>query len=356
VTLILADLSFGFLVVYTHIRLNCIRKLKNGNEINTRSSHNNIELIYNEPSKNKNAIILIIIISLLDFVARTWELFFFLFICQERAEEKNIRWLITFEILPRIPFCFFILKVKFYKHHFLAILLLSIGFLIISILGIISIETKNQRKYVFTMVIPKVIYALEDTINKIILTDKFILPHFLIFFRGLINAILVTILICVLSATTNIDSQYYSNILNNIPVSEILFKLLSFIFMIFKIYCIFEIIYLFTPLHVGFCIVIIYIYNAIKNMISTDAFQNEFCNCFFNILCLLFIAFGTIIFNEMLIINRWGLNENTKSGIIKKERLEGIELQNTMNSEDNDDNEDNKESFSQTINEPEQNL
>ena len=356
VNLILADLSFGFLVIYTYIRLKCIRKLKNVHQNNIRSSNNIIELIYNEPSKKKNAMILIIIISLLDFVARTLELFFFLIICPERAEEKNIRWLSTFEILPRIPFCFFILKVKFYKHHFLAILLLSIGFLIISILGIISIETKNQRKYVFTMVIPKVIYALEDTINKIILTDKFILPHFLIFFRGLINAILVTILICVLSATTNIDSQYYSNILNNIPVSEILFKLLSFIFMIFKIYCIFEIIYLFTPLHVGFCIVIIYIYNAIKNMILTDAFQNEFCSCLFNVICLIFIAFGTIIFNEMIIINCWGLNENTKSGIVRKERLESLELQNTTNSDDNDDNDYNKESLSQTVREPEQNL
>ena len=353
VTLILADLSFGFLVVYTYIRLNCIRNLKNEHQNNIRSSNNIIELIYNKPSDKKNAMLLIIIISLLDFVARTVELFFFLIICPERAEEKNIRWLITFEILPRIPFCFFILKVKFYRHHFLAILFLFIGFLIISIFGINSIETKNQRMYVFTMVVPKVIYALEDTINKIILTDKFVLPHFLLFFRGIINSILVTILICILYATSNIDFRYYNNILNNIQASEILFKLLSFIFMILKIFCIFEIIYIFTPQHVGFCIVIIYIYNAIKNMILTDAFQNEFCSCLFNVICLIFIAFGTIIFNEMIIINCWGLNENTKSGIVRKERLESLELQNTINSDDNDDNDYNKESLSQTVREPE---
>jgi hypothetical protein len=120
-----------------------------------------------------------------------------------------------------------------------------------------------------------------------------------------------------------------------------------------KIFCIFKIIYIFTPQHVGFCIVIIYIFNAIKNMILTDAFQKEFCSCLFNVICLIFIAFGTIIFNEMIIINCWGLNENTKSGIVRKERLESLELQNTINSDDNDDNDYNKESLSQTVREPE---
>ena len=355
VNLILADLSFGFLVAYTYIRMNCKKNLKNEDQNNIRNSNNTIELIYNEPSKTKNALFLIIIISLLDFVARSIELFFFLIICPERAEEKNIRWLITIEILPRIVFCYFILKVEFYRHHFLSILFFFIGFLIISIFGIKSIETKNQRMYVFTMIVPKVIYALEDTINKIILTDRFVLPHFLLFFRGLINSILVSILICILNATSNIDSRYYNNILDKIQVGEILFKLLSFIFMIFKIFCIFQIIYIFTPQHVGFCIVIIYMFNAIKNMILNDDFQNEFFYCLLYIICLIFIGIGTLIFTEMLIINFWGLNENTKSGQIKKEELETIELQNTINSEDSDDNDYNKESLTEIVKGPEQN-
>ena len=355
VNLILADLSFGFLVAYTYIRMNCKKNLKNEDQNNIRNSNNTIELIYNEPSKTKNALFLIIIISLLDFVARSIELFFFLIICPERAEEKNIRWLITIEILPRIVFSYFILKVEFYRHHLLSILFFSIGFLIISIFGIKSIETKNQRMYVFTMIVPKVIYALEDTINKIILTDRFVLPHFLLFFRGLINSILVSILICILNATSNIDSRYYNNILDNIQVGEIIFKILSFIFMIFKIFCIFQIIYIFTPQHVGFCIVIIYMFNAIKNMILNDDFQNEFFCCLLNIICLIFIGIGTIIFTEMLVINFWGLNENTKSGQIKKEELETIELQNTINSEDSDDNDYNKESLTEIVKGPEQN-
>ena len=357
VNLILADLSFGFLVAYTYIRMNCRRNLKNEIQDKNKTSKNTIELIYNKPSKNKNALFLIIFISLLDFVARTIELFFFLFICSEKAEEKQIRWLITFEILPRIIFCYFILKVKLYRHHFLSLLFFFIGFLIISILGIKLIDAKNQRMYVFTMIIPKVLYALEDTINKIILTDRFILPHFLLFFRGLINAILVSMLICILYFTSSLDFRYYDNILNNIQVSEILFKILSFIFMTCKIFCIFKIIYIFTPQHVGFCLVIIYMFNAIKNMILAGDFQNEFFYCLFIIISLLFIAFGTLIFNEMILINCWGLNENTKSGIINKEQLENIELKNPVINEDNDDdNDDCKENCDQIAKDQEQNL
>ena len=357
VNLILADLSFGFLVAYTYIRMNCRRNLKNEIQDKNKTSKNTIELIYNKPSKNKNALFLIIFISLLDFVARTIELFFFLFICSEKAEEKQIRWLITFEILPRIIFCYFILKVKLYRHHFLSLLFFFIGFLIISILGIKLIDAKNQRMYVFTMIIPKVLYALEDTINKIILTDRFILPHFLLFFRGLINAILVSMLICILYFTSSLDFRYYDNILNNIQVSEILFKILSFIFLTCKIFCIFKIIYIFTPQHVGFCLVIIYMFNAIKNMILAGDFQNEFFYCLFIIISLLFIAFGTLIFNEMILINCWGLNENTKSGIINKEQLENIELKNPVINEDNDDdNDDCKENCDQIDKNQEQHL
>ena len=342
-TLIFADLCFGLLVAYTYISMKGIGKITNEFEDNLRMSKMSIELIYNQPSYTKNSLVLIITISLLDFVARSMELFFFLIVCTERAEEKNIRWLITMEILPRIVFCYFILKVKLYRHHYLSILLFFIGFLFISIFGIKSIEGKNQKKYVFTLVIPKIIYALEDTLTKIILTDKFILPHFLLFYRGIINTVLVLIVISILLIALKIDFQYYSNIINNISIIEILLKFLSFTFMMIKIFCIFKIIYIFTPQHVGFCIVVIYFYNAIKNLIVTKDFQNEIYYFLLNTICLILIGFGTIIFNEMLIIKICGLDENTKSGIIKREQIESIELKNTISSEnsDNDDDDDN---------------
>ena len=191
------------------------------------------------------------------------------------------------------------------------------------------------------MVIPKIIYALEDTLNKILLTDKLLLPHFLLFWRGIINSIIALILTFILYCTSSIDFRYYENIINNITKIELIFKIFSFLFLIFKIFCIFKIIYIFTPQHVGFCIVIIYIYNAIKSMILMDDILNRIVNIILNIISLTFIAFGTLIFNEMVIINYCGFYENTKTGKIDKEQLDNIELNDTniFNENDEDDKE-----------------
>ena len=96
-----------------------IGKIANEFEDNLRMSKMSIELIYNQPSYTKNSLVLIITISLLDFVARSMELFFFLIVCTERAEEKNIRWLITMEILPRIIYLFYYFLLDFYLFQFL---------------------------------------------------------------------------------------------------------------------------------------------------------------------------------------------------------------------------------------------
>ena len=65
----------------------------------------------------------------------------------------------------------------------------------------------------------------------------------------------------------------------------------------------------------------------------------------FDIISLIFIFLGTLIFNEMIIINAFGLNENTKVGKIKKEALDNVQLKTSIISNEdemNDENELNK--------------
>ena len=82
--LIIPDLSFGFLVAYTNIKMYCIKENKEENPKDIPK--NNYKLIYNDPSKVKNKYILILLISILDFIGRSGELFFFLLIVQERLK------------------------------------------------------------------------------------------------------------------------------------------------------------------------------------------------------------------------------------------------------------------------------
>ena len=76
-------------------------------------------------------------------------------------------------------------------------------------------------------------------------------------------------------------------------------------------------------------------------MILMDDILNRIVNIILNIISLTFIAFGTLIFNEMVIINYCGFYENTKTGKIDKEQLDNIELNDTniFNENDEDDKE-----------------
>ena len=339
--LILTDLLFGFLVAYTKIRMYYINENEKASKKEVKKINNKYELIYNDPSQTKNKNILIILISILDFISRSAEFFYFLLIYQERPEQTQIQWLVAFDIFSRIIFSHFILKIKIYAHHCLSIIFCIFGFSIMAIFGIIEVNSLKQLIYLFFMAIPRILFALEDTINKILLTDKFLLPHFLLFFRGIVNSIIVFILTFILCLTDKIDAGYYIYLLKNMIFVRFGIKIINILLIFIKVFCIFKILYIFTPTHVGFCNVLICIVEIIKNREKKDFSKELNIICFiFNTISLILIAFGTLIFTEMIIINHFGLNENTRSGKINKEKLEDMEL-NIGILEKEEDNEDN---------------
>ena len=64
---------------------------------------------------------------------------------------------------------------------------------------------------------------------------------------------------------------------------------------------------------------------------------------------------GTLLFNEMIIINAFGLNENTKVGKMKKEIYEHLDFNSTIindNQEYNDDKQINLKDINEDNNEP----
>ena len=335
---------FGFLVAYTNIRMYYLKEKKEEVSKNDRK----YDLIYNDPSKVKNKYIFILLISILDFLGRSCELCFFICIALDRLKKLETCWLISIDIFSRILFCHFILKIKLYKHHWLSIAFCSVGFLINAIYSILTLSTLNNWIYLFFMFISKVFFALEDAFNKILLTDKLLLPHFLLFWRGIFNFIIISILTIILYYTSILNIEYYEGYLSDIRPLEVIRKICLIFLNFIKIFCIFKIIYIFTPQHVGFCNVIIYLFELIKYMIVSNNIENDLVHFIANIISLIFIIFGTLIFTEMMILNFWGLNENTKSGKIKKEKLDHLELSSTMVFNENEiENEDRNENLNE---------
>ena len=331
----IGDMLAGFLVAYTFIRMNCLKKREE--ESSKEITKPNYELIYNDPSLVKNKYPLILLISVLDILGRAYELLYFLFFNLYRIDLLKTFWVVSIDILSRILFSYFILKSQLYKHHIISIIILLIGFLINSYFGILGLDSKNDWVFLLFMILSRILFALEDTINKILLTNKLLLAHYLMFLRGSLSFIIISFLFLVLSLTSSIDIDYYNNIIQSSDFGiEFLRKLILVIFSSFKIFCTFRIIYIFSPQHVGFCKIISCLIELIEYLIQNKAINNR-THFIFDMITLIFIFLGSLIFNEMIIINAFGLNENTKAGKIKKEILDNIQLQSTTILKENED-------------------
>ena len=115
-------------------------------------------------------------------------------------------------------------------------------------------------------------------------------------------------------------------------VIQILVKTIFTIFSFLKAFCLLKIIDIFSPQHVSFLNTSFSFYHLLRNRIKShdDKFITAI-DAFF----LLIIILGTLIFNEMIILNFFGLNKNTKKYLIIKEQLESKELNESTNEGEN---------------------
>ena len=347
--LIIGDFFAGFLVLITKVRMNYLKKNKKNNK--PPKPKKNYELIYTDLSEKSNKYILILLISVLDFLGRTSELLYFIFVSTEKLDLMQTSWLIFIDIISRAIFCYLILKIKLKRHHSLSMILCFIGFLIMSYFGIKSLNYNelDDWMYLFFSFLKIIVLALEDSYNKILITNKFVLPHYLMFYRGSVNFIILLIILPILYWTSciNFTNYKYLNLTNAL---EIFSKLLLIIFSFTKTFCIFKIIDIFTPQHVGFVNVVYCLLEFIKYIIKQNSLGNIF-HFIVDMISLIVMIFGTLIFNEMIIVNAFGLDEGTKSGIMKKEKLDNIEMQSSVIYEKDDNQEEKNVSLNDISNE-----
>ena len=322
----LADLLAGFLVLYTKVKMKSLIFKKS--EKLTKINKINPSLIYNELTKIKHKVYLILLISFLDYLARSLKFFAFL-TKKPGLKSRQMDWMISFDIITRIFLCIIILKIKVQKHHKLAIILCLIGFILMSISDIISIKMRNMKFndiIIFILIIfPKsILFPLEDLFNKILLTNDYLLPHSLIFRRGIYQFVLFFIIIPFLYSKSLITFEYFNELKKfNIIIYSILFIFISFV----RNICLMNVIYIFNIHYVSFLLAIIIFDNTIRQFFEEDNIYDftqikGIMYFIVDIIALLIISLGTLIFNEMIVINAYGLNEKTKMGLLIEEQLE----------------------------------
>jgi len=316
----IGDLLAGFFVLYTHIN----SKSKKENSEVRRTSSNQVKLIYNDLSIKKNKYLLILLISILELIGRSTDLFYYIYIDSTRIRDGEISWLISIDILSRIIFSKMILNSRLYNHHILSIILTVIGLCSMSLSAFIAINSYELSRWpYFAFIFVKfIIVPLEDVINKILLTDKFLLPQSLMFMRGLYNLAMLLIIIPTLYFANELKLYFFFNEKEIGYIIQISLMIFFIAFTLLKSFFIMKVIYIFTPQHVAFLNVVFYMLRLLRCRIMTG---DKSLIIISDSIFLTIIIFSTLLFNEMIVVKACGLYDNTKDGYLIKEKKELID-------------------------------
>ena len=146
----ISDLLAGFLVLYTKIIMKPLKK-KEKTKIEKKLTNLESSLIYNKLShsnNNNHEVLLILLISILDFIARS--VYFFSTLPKiKRLKLRQVDWMLSIDIIARTLFSIMLLKIKVRKHHKLSIILCLLGFLLMFISDSINLkEIKTLKKII----------------------------------------------------------------------------------------------------------------------------------------------------------------------------------------------------------------
>ena len=132
----------------------------------------------------------------------------------------------------------------------------------------------------------------------------------------------------ILYPTVGIKFSYFSID----TTKNILLRIITILTLLPKNLCIMKVIYLFTPQHVGFLNVVSSLKNYILYIFNSVG-KSPF-DIIINILSFFIAIIGTLIFNEMIIVRLFELDKGTKQGILKREKLDLLEMESSVLEED----------------------
>ena len=327
VLFILGDLVFLPFFIYTK----CNLKEDKPKRTNSKSE---IKLIYNDPllAKRKNIILYSFLISILDLISRSVYFLFFLFKYKNQEDIEldkipkryNMDYILAIDICFRYLFSRIILKTKIYKHHLVSMIICIIGLLSFVIVDLFNIDYNlNNFIYAIIVLFRAILFPLEDTINQILLSKYFLLPHFLMTYRGLIESAFFTLVTIIL---ISLKIEFFeTNFLS-------FYDFIYLIFFSIKAFSLMKIIYFFNSQYVSFLITSETVGATVVKLIEEEF--NIF-SLIIEIIPMFLVIFGTLMYNEIIIINYFGLEEKTKKNLTLEQDEEVNQQMITLNENEN---------------------
>ena len=331
----IADLLSIFLVLYMRCASKGTRKkkkiegeIKNENPIDSK-----IELIHdNYNIVNRGFPKKLIVIAILDYISRSTYWISYAITGAESKEishtlQKNIT--ISIDIIMRYIFSVFILKIVVYKHRIFSLITIVIGFVILIINDICLMKYKNDSHYDFPksfyytaiISISGFVYPLEDTFVKQVFSEDYLYPANMQFDRGLLVFVLILVITPILYFSFNLDLTFIKEDIYIIIITMIMYTLAAFV----KAYILLKIIYNYSSQSVSFLIISEsfagFIIRAIQRF-NGETEVWEYFSLAMEFLGVIIILLSSLIYDEIIIINKWGLNNNVKTNITARSESE----------------------------------
>ena len=320
---IISDLLAGFLVLYIKCESKSQKK-----EMDILRSPTEI-LIYTKLDKLKKIFyVKLFIIVVLDYISRssTWISYAITEVDPKEVShpfKNNVK--ITLDIIMRYIFSVFILKVVVYKHRIFSMIIIGLGFvllitnnILLMIYGPINYDIGKSFLFTIFATIGGFTYPIEDTIIKQVFLEDYLHPATFQFYRGIGELIFALVITPILYFSFGVHLEFN---LDNIKIAipSIIINTLAFFF---KAYVTLKIIFHYSSQSVSFLRIsqsfggsFTILINIIQNGVN-DEWRIVFI--FIEIFSVLVILFASLIYDEIIIINKCELNKNVRLGIINR--------------------------------------
>ena len=318
---LISDLLIGIFLLIPLIR-NKIEKtpLENNNE----NSQNQLKsLMYNDCQKSFwNKLKIIIIISTIDMICKfSFLLFTIVFLEDHLIEQRNT--FLFVDIVSRYIFSLIIFKTHFYIHHKFSIILNLVGLLLFSYYDknkikkhLRSHDTINNIFCIFFIIIRYLLNSLEDVINKVAMTRENLKPYEVLFYKGVCQIfylILISILVYYKTDTFN-----YVLTIEHLPQRIFIRSILIIVYIGQSVFLI-HVNDKFSPQHISILKVFQSFFISLFLMINKWIFQyirqkdeNNWRKNLAVFSAYFIMGISSFIYNELIIINCFGLEKSTK--------------------------------------------
>ena len=334
IVILLSTFLSDFLAIIPYFIKKYLTKNKNKiimvADADTSSSRKDSSFIYNDAykvelnRKSKYLYIYTFLIGFIDFLSEIALFFYDMYISDGSLDYYSLfNSDVIFEILLQYILSVIILKTHFYKHHYLSILINTISLVILFILDVIQDELNLLESLLYYLYLT--FYVLENAFGKKVMIYIFLSPFSLLIYRGIYKIIFLSIFLSIyIPIMMSNDDNFLSDI-NKFSSKEILITFSYPVFYFLKSLFNWILIDKFSPNHLALSLLlenISYFIPAFINNYKNGEGDFKDFELIIRIIIHIILFITALIHNEIFIITKWGLGENTKLFLDEKVKEE----------------------------------